>query len=136
MTSGGYWYGGRGCKLVWLKHEQLGTHLRVWAAPSTGTYLSSKKFSTKERPFPGHGQVDADALRRGASLQCCPFCGQHICQVPGVGRWREIVPMKCQRVFIPGLRPPHSDLLQDLVAYLPQLFRGGPMSIAPGVEPV
>lgn len=36
--------------------------------PVPVTHLSSKELSTKERPFPSHSQVDADALRRGAAL--------------------------------------------------------------------
>lgn len=43
-------------------------HLRVWVIPFPVTHLSSKELSTKERPFPSHSQVDADALRRGAAL--------------------------------------------------------------------
>lgn len=48
-----------------LQEEQ---HLKIWAIPFPVTHLSSKELSTKERPFPSHSQVDADALRRGASL--------------------------------------------------------------------
>lgn len=50
---------------------------------TTCTYLSSKELSTKEGPLPGHRQVDADALWRGAALQRGPLCGQLIYQVPG-----------------------------------------------------
>lgn len=77
---------------------------------SASTYLSSKELSTKERPFPGHGQVDADALGRGAALQGRPLCGQCIGQVPGVGRWREAVRVKYLCVPTAALCPAHDRL--------------------------
>lgn len=77
--------------------------------PSTGkahTHLSSKELSTKEGPFPGHCQVDADALRRGAALQCRPLRGQLICQVPGLDGRRDRVPcFCCSSEVSPTLQP-------------------------------
>lgn len=68
--------------------------------------LSSKELSTKEGPFPGHRQVDADALRRGAALQCRPLRGQLICQVPGLDRQRDRVPSFCRSSEVsPTLQP-------------------------------
>lgn len=60
----------------WIKHcDKIGTVTpgAAYGIPegveTTRTYLSSKELSTKKRPLPGHRQVDADALWRGAALQ-------------------------------------------------------------------
>lgn len=101
--------------------------------PSTGnahTYLSSKELSTKEGPFPGHCQVDADALRRGAAVQCRPLRGQLVCQEPGLDGWRDRAPCFCRSSEV------SPQWLPARPCSLPQLFSGNPMSVAPWVEPV
>lgn len=46
------------------------------------SYLSSKYFGSKERPFPGHCQINSNAFWWGASLQHHPLCCQPVCQLP------------------------------------------------------
>lgn len=51
-----------------MSREGRNSILGVWVIPFAVTHLSSKELSTKERPFPSHSQVDADAFSRGAAL--------------------------------------------------------------------
>lgn len=46
------------------------------------SYLSSKYFGSKERPFPGHCQINPNAFWWRASLQHHPLCRQPVCQLP------------------------------------------------------
>lgn len=57
----------------------------------THTYLCFKQFSTKERPLPGHGQINPDALRWTPTPERGPASRESLQQL-SVGQKDHVLP--------------------------------------------